>query len=245
VQSQAEIADLFARAFETASLINLDSNRYRALSENATSKRERPQVNFDSMTGKDKPPADLTADLFPSAPDPSVSDLPYSDVAHFRHGELSDIEIMLDLFSQNPTQVRKIIRPPFGRFRQLRQHPRNPSADFRDPRVDRDQLHDMRMPPYMRDSDALPLSITRRQYDALIKLVDLSAVGKGQIRREGPTIERIRQVLERRAQIPENKRQGRGESEWQTDANGKHSARRNRAKRSVRGARKPQGRSRL
>jgi hypothetical protein len=246
-QTQAEIADLFARAFETASLINLDSNRYRALSENATNRRDRPQVNFDSMTGKDKPPADLTADLFPSAPDPNDSDLPYSDVAHFRHGELSDIEIMLDLFSQNATRVRKIIRPPFGRFRQLkkRPHPRSkPSADFRDPRVARDQLHDMRMPPYMRDSDLLPLSITQRQYDALVKLLSLSAVGKGQIRREGPTIERIREILERRAQLPENKRQGRGEGEWQSDADRKQRAQRNRAKPPGRAARKPQGRSR-
>ena len=35
--TQAEIADLFARAFETASLINLDANRYRGLKENSGS----------------------------------------------------------------------------------------------------------------------------------------------------------------------------------------------------------------
>jgi hypothetical protein len=204
-QTQTEIADLFERAFETASLINLDSNRYRALTENSSSKHYRPQVNFDSMTGKDQPPADLTADLFPSAPTPSDDDLPYSDVATFRHGELSDIEILLDLFSQNAAKVKDIIRPPFGRLRQFAKHPTDePRPDFRDPRVDRDQLHDMRMPPYMRDSDALPLSITHRQYDALIKLLDISAAGKGQVRSEGPTARRIRAMLKRR-ELPKKK----------------------------------------
>jgi hypothetical protein len=241
-QTQAEIADLFERAFETASLINLDSNRYRALTENAESKRDQPQVNFDSMTGKDKPPADLTADLFPSAPNPSDSDLPYSDVAHFRHGELSDIEVMLDLFSQNAGKVKKIVRPPFGRFRQLQKRSRKPSADFRDPRVVRDQLHDMRMPPYMRDSDALPLSITHRQYQALIELLKHSRVAKGQVRREGPTTERIKEILDRRAQMAEIKPPGRGEIEWPGDAKAKQSPRSN-AKGAAGSAPKPLGQS--
>jgi len=30
----------------------------------------------------------------------------------------------------------------------------------------------MRMPPYMRDSDQNPLSITRRQYDALFQFIE-------------------------------------------------------------------------
>jgi hypothetical protein len=30
----------------------------------------------------------------------------------------------------------------------------------------------MRMPPYMRDSDLLPLSVTYRQYDALMRLIE-------------------------------------------------------------------------
>jgi hypothetical protein len=62
----------------------------------------------------------------------------------------------------------------------------------------------MRMPPYMRDSDALPLSITHRQYDALIKLLDISAAGKGKVRSEGPTTRRIRAMLKRR-EMPRKK----------------------------------------
>lgn len=198
-ETQAEIADLFERAFETASLINLNSNRYRAITENAENKPDHPQVNSDLMTGKDKPPADITAALFPSAPVQKDGDLPYTDVAQFRHEELSDIESLLDFFQQSSKQVRDIIRPPFGRFRQLPKNPPvRPNRDFRDPRLPRDTLHDMRMPPYMRDSDVNPLSITRRQYEALIKLLDTSATAKGRVRPEGPTARRIRGFVKRR-----------------------------------------------
>ena len=70
--------------------------------------------------------------------------------------------------------MRSLVRPPFGRFRQLPQSPRGrTNPKFRDPRADRDTDHDMRMPPYMRDSDNSPLSLTKRQYDALIAFVDL------------------------------------------------------------------------
>jgi hypothetical protein len=198
-ETQAEIADLFERAFETASLINLDSNRFRAITENGESKPDHPQINFDSMTGKDKPPADITATLFPSAPIQKDGDLPYTDAAQFRHEQLSDIETLLEFFQQNPKQVRDIIRAPFGRFRQLpKNSPVRPNRDFRDPRVTRDGLHDMRMPPYMRDSDANPLSITRRQYEALLRLVDISTTTRGRARPQGPAARRVRAFVKRR-----------------------------------------------
>ena len=40
-QALEEIADLFERAFETASLINLDANRYRGLNENLGSAQRK------------------------------------------------------------------------------------------------------------------------------------------------------------------------------------------------------------
>jgi hypothetical protein len=46
------------------------------------------------------------------------------------------------------------------------------SLDFRDPRRLRDTLHDMRMPPYLRDSDSNPMSLTWRQYRALLGLLE-------------------------------------------------------------------------
>jgi hypothetical protein len=206
--TQAEIADLFARAFETASLINLDSNRYRAIKENVSDAQPdpldaqaRPRVNFDSMTAKDKPFADLTANLFPSAPDPRDGNLPYTDAAHLRHGELCDVETLLDFLEQHADQVKRLIRPPFGRFEQLAGNRRSKSnPDFRDPRVARDKQHDMRMPPYMRDSDTAPLSLTVRQYDALMALVKISATRKGI---SSPVTRRVGQFMQRRKEAPD------------------------------------------
>ena len=44
--------------------------------------------------------------------------------------------------------------------------------EFRDPRTTIDQTYDMRMPPYMRHSMGVPLSVTRRQYDQLMGYLD-------------------------------------------------------------------------
>jgi hypothetical protein len=41
----------------------------------------------------------------------------------------------------------------------------------------------MRMPPYMRDSDANPLSITRRQYDLLMELLNKARQLKSPVER--------------------------------------------------------------
>jgi hypothetical protein len=177
---QHEIADLFERAFETASLYNLDAMRERAVVENMQSEAPSgpglPKVDQRSMTRADKPPANLTADLFPypsSKGNVPGFQLPYSAAAQFKHASLCDIETLLDLLMASGREVKKIVRPPFGRFHQLpKQPPAHPNANFRDPRVDRDMYHDMRMPPYMRDSDLLPLSITYRQHAALMQLID-------------------------------------------------------------------------
>jgi hypothetical protein len=196
-----EIADLFERAFETASLINLDANRYRGLNENLGSVNpanypDPPLINFGSMTARDVNYADLTAAMSdtndPGADETGVAnELPYSDVADFRHQELCDIEILLDFFQTDNERVRRLVRPAFGRLRQLREKPES-NPLIRDPRIERDQLHDMRMPPYMRDCDALPLSITRRQYDALMQLLDKAD------QLQSPIDRRIQRLVQRR-----------------------------------------------
>jgi hypothetical protein len=185
-QALEEIADLFQRAFETASLINLDANRYRGLNENLPSaSKTPPRIDFGSMTNQDKPYADLTATFFAKSIETSggPQSLEFADLADFRHEELCDIEVLLDFFQAQPKHVEKLIRPPFGRFKQLPRRAGAPNTKFRDPRVSRDQLHDMRMPPYMRDSDALPLSITRRQYDLLMELLNKARQLKSPVER--------------------------------------------------------------
>jgi hypothetical protein len=51
------------------------------------------------------------------------------------------------------------------------------------------------MPPYMRDSDALPLSITRRQYQVLMEL--LREAKKKKLKLKSP-VERLSEQLEQR-----------------------------------------------
>ena len=189
--AEYEIADLFERAFETASLFNLDALRTRAIDENISyspmpEDSSLPQMNWRSMTeadrgikkqdvGKKIPPyADLTGDLF-QYPPPAVKEpgLPYSAAAQFAHAKLCDVETLIDFLRSKPDRVESLVRPPMGRFSELAGKKRKTTPQrFRDPRVDRDTYHDMRMPPYMRDSDQNPLSITHRQHDALLQFVE-------------------------------------------------------------------------
>jgi len=178
---EAEIADLFQRVFEVASTINLDIERQRSLhGQTGPNYPGLPQIDERSMTKDDKPYVDKIPDLLGSstanAPGwgAAVGPLPYAKVAHAVHEPLADIDILLDFMREHAEHLRILIRPPFGRFRQFAERPGPaPNPAFRDPRVVRDTLQDMRMPPYMRDSDENPLSLTWRQYTMAMKFIDL------------------------------------------------------------------------
>jgi hypothetical protein len=185
-----EIADLFERAFETASLFNLDALRTRAIAENISSpplpeEAGQPEMDERSMTSADRgikkgdlgkkipPYADLTGDLFHHPP-AAVREpgLPYTAAAQFAHAKLCDIETLIDFLRSKPDRVERLVRPPMGRFSELAGRRRKSTPQkFRDPRVERDTYHDMRMPPYMRDSDENPLAVTHRQHDALMQFI--------------------------------------------------------------------------
>jgi hypothetical protein len=179
----AEIVDLFQRVFETVSLFNLDALRSRAISENADRDGSRvaglPLTDEGSMTTKDKPFADdkLIDSVAPAAA--ARFPLRYAAAASSIHGPLTDLDQLLFFLTSNRDRVREIIRPPWGAFSELSPttpHETAPPRARRDPRVERDQMHDMRMPPYMRDSDATALSITRRQYDTIMAVANRLSV---------------------------------------------------------------------
>ncbi|MFB9267252.1 hypothetical protein ACFFWD_29525 [Bradyrhizobium erythrophlei] len=183
--SKEEIVDLFHRAFETASLFNLDAIRTRALQENRVRLgkhvgppgRDEPRAGGESMTAQDTPYVDRLLTLAPQAPSrfsgagPELP-LPYTAVITHVHAALKDEAVLVDFLRRRADAVERVIRPPFGRLREMPVEP-NAEADphFRDPRVFRDQLHDMRMPPYMRDANLQPLSLSWRQYHLLIGLI--------------------------------------------------------------------------
>jgi hypothetical protein len=191
--TQDRLADLFQRAYETANLISLDGFRSRALGDNAGANLPKPKMgdlpftDANSMTGRDKPYADVKVETLigETAPPPTPEvPQPFSALVPLAHAQLAQQDELLDFLLNYALRVRQIIRPPYGRFADLPAQVANdaqPNADFRDPRVDRDQAHDMRMPPYMRDELASALGLTRRQYAELLAYVDHLAKGRASI----------------------------------------------------------------
>jgi hypothetical protein len=80
----------------------------------------------------------------------------------------------------NRKRLRQIVRPPYKKFGELPADPKaqkgNPDV-FRDIRVKRDRAFDMRMPPYMRDSDSWALSLTRQQFELLDLVIERKLTG--------------------------------------------------------------------
>ncbi len=219
---EPEIVDLFVRVFETASMVNLDATRNHGILENSgttvVNPPGYPQIDDRTMTEADKPYADLTEKDFPYPPThESVPQdrLPYADVVLQAHAPLADWDSLIDFLASRRDHVERIVRPPFGRVRQLDEAlAPQPNSCFRDPRVPRDTLQDMRMPPYMRDSDENPLSITHRQYDALMRLLDKLARTQEQVpavtggeagRMESPVARRVRRLSKRLTEGPKKK----------------------------------------
>jgi hypothetical protein len=167
------LGDLFQRAYETASLVNVDATRATMMSGQPRSRFKPATTLPTSMTAADTPYFDKDQDL--NAAPTTHEHLPYASVAHDVHSSLTDVEDLIMFLQTNPDLVRRLIRPSYGAFSELPPTVAagaTPNKSYRDPRVDRDGLHDMRMPPFMRDSDASPLSLTRRQYQFLMGVLD-------------------------------------------------------------------------
>jgi hypothetical protein len=175
-EAMDRLGDLFQRVYETASLANIDMTRRSMMP--ATS---RGTVNFpgmasvtlgESMTHKDRL-FDKTEDL--TSPPSSHERLPLTSVAAQVHAPLADTDDLALFLRDNREKVLKLIRPAFAHFKDLEaavSTGQKPNPRQRDPRILRDIEFDMRMPPYMRDSDATPLSLNRRQYEFLMEIVD-------------------------------------------------------------------------
>ncbi len=187
--AKAEVVDIFRRAFETNSLINLDDIRAQGLKDNATLQAKTnmpafpglPSTNAASMTEEDARAPDKIPDLIRPQPVSVFSNsvpnerLPYTVATKFVHEQLIDEENLLDFLRRRPDFVKTLLRPPYGILTELETNPspdQVPNPSFRDPRIIRDMMHDARMPPYMRDSNYYPLSLSRRQYHLVISFID-------------------------------------------------------------------------
>jgi hypothetical protein len=209
-----EVADLLQRVFETVSLTNLDSLRKRMLRDNGPGDGPIPHTDGRSMTAADAPLADQTTAIL--AGSAAGGGLGYSLVASDVHSALANVDSMITLFRTEGERIKHLLRPPFARFGDLPAQPAGALATDplgpnavpvlraveRDPRQPRDQQHDMRMPPYMRDADAFPLSLSWRQYREVVALIDLlSEMPEENIALLSPVRRHVERVGRRRREV--------------------------------------------
>lgn len=151
-----------------------------------------PRLGPKSMRDADAPYASLTPEYTPGQgdtiePRSGANDrLPYTQVVQQVHARMCDSPILRAFLVRDPDRVRRIVRPPFAHVAELPKIPGvQPDAKvdfgdrtgldditYRDPRAITGQVYDMRMPPYMRHSMGVPLSVTRRQYDLLMAYLE-------------------------------------------------------------------------
>jgi hypothetical protein len=172
--TEDEAADLFKRVWETASQINIDAERYRAVRWQPPQDTP-PLTDLGSMTADDGDYVRVARLMRRRSPEQAgiPSDLlEYADNAATAHSRHASKYELISFLRTDPGHVRRMVRPPYGRLRQFEANAGPaPNPEFRDPRLLRDTLHDMRMPPYLRDSDSTAMSITWRQYRALMGLL--------------------------------------------------------------------------
>ncbi|MBV8575421.1 MAG: hypothetical protein JOZ58_10355, partial [Acetobacteraceae bacterium] len=151
------VEDLFERIYETASMMNVDFWRAtRGLPGLTGTRLAGTAVPEDHVAPPDQAMGSLDAlrdrDFPIAAPSTDVP-LPLSEHARSRHRTLSGIAELRDLVARQPDRLKTLIRQPF-------------EVDDGEQGGD---VTTMRMPPFMRQSNALPLTLAAWQYDLVIQ----------------------------------------------------------------------------
>lgn len=153
------VQDLFERIYETASLFNLDFYRSDRASILTKSEQLPKPIRGDHLPDPKRAMGGFDKLRDPNVPleQPSTDiPLPLFQRAVQRHGELAEIEDLRDFVLNPPGNIRieDLVRTPFT-FQP------NESGD----------TSTMQMPPFMRNSNAFPLTLAQWQYDLLLKWV--------------------------------------------------------------------------
>lgn len=162
---EAWVRDLFERVYETVSLLNLDLwQRERSIRLSGTRLRRRPIAGDEvtlprdgAMTNRDALRNDAYTVPAASAEEP----LPLSEHARSRHLSMQDTDALRELIAELPDRLPTLIRHP-----------------FQVEKDETDSLTTMRMPPFMRNSNAYPLTLSFWQYDLLMEWVKSAAAPK-------------------------------------------------------------------
>jgi hypothetical protein len=152
------VEDLFERVFETVSLLNVDWYRSRRAATVPPDKLLAQPIRGDrvseperAMGGRDPLRNPEFAILDPNGNEP----LPLSEHARMRHRALSDVLELRAFVQRRPGRMRELIRRAFEV-----EANENPAQTT------------MRMPPFMRQSNAQPLTLAGWQYNLLMRWVD-------------------------------------------------------------------------
>lgn len=207
--AKASVADLFERVFETASLLNLDAIRRRALRDNSSivssepsEPESPPYIDDRSMTPDDVGYADDRVRAVVTDARPGT--LKFTPLVQLAHSPLAHDDELFAFLLEQSERARKMLRPAYGAFDDLAESVKStdtPAGTHRDPRIERDQAHDMRMPPYMRDETASALSLTRRQYVEVLRLIDALAARKATAVAAAPAVARAAAAIEPGADV--------------------------------------------
>jgi hypothetical protein len=152
------VADLFERVYETVSLLNVDFYRRQRSVELPPEKLRPDDLDAGARNGRTQTLGGQDAlrnALYKLAAPTTDDPLPLSQHARMRHRAMSDLQNLIEIVSLDPNRIKALVRPPFEveRFE-------TPNATS------------MRMPPFMRQSNAQPLTLTNWQYELLLRWVD-------------------------------------------------------------------------
>jgi hypothetical protein len=164
------IEDLFTRAYETVSLMNVDHWRAARGLRGLSGDRLAPTpIPGETVTPENQAMGSRDAlrnrDLR-VVPGSADVPLPLSAHARQRHRSLAAVERLRDLVASSPTRLKSLVRGPF--------EVENGEGG---------NATTMRMPPFMRQSNASPLTLAAWQYALLMRWVD-----EQELRPEAPTI---------------------------------------------------------
>jgi len=173
------VEDLFERIYETTSLFNIDRWRNRRASD-LTGKQLTDAIPQDTVPDPKKAMGgrDALRNRFIALPASGANNLlPLTQHARSRHHALSNIQSLRGLIDLEPDRLHTLIRKPFSV--QVNENPNTTT---------------MAMPPFMRNSNARPLTLTVWQYDLLMQWVDKVRTTPGPI---GAAIKTARTALRR------------------------------------------------
>ena len=155
------IQDLFERVFETTTLFNVDFYRSNGAArligkDLAKHRMKDDHLPFPSraMGGRDALRKKKKDEQPIEAPNRDVP-LPLSQRAVSRHRELSDLSGLREFIEAHPGRIKTLVRRPFDI---------QPGENT--------DVSTMRMPPFMRNSNAEPLTLSDWQYSLLMSWVD-------------------------------------------------------------------------